>query len=267
MLALLPIAGAALGGLEGYRRSGGDLGAAALAAGLGAAAPAGLRMAGTALGGTALGARALAAGTKAMEPLARAAQGAAIKAGLGPVAPIGALTAAGLGGATAALGLPVATDIAGGIGAGAKRFAGRILPTAGQATGTGEVVRGYMDRKTGEFVPDPTSPLGATGLPTGPQTALDYLDPTKGYQGQLALQQQQQELALRGATAGMAAMRPYLEEAKTRDFTRSAAAARLANDLATQSGLILGGQQIAGTMGTQALGEVGAGLRTQYRYL
>ena len=53
---LLPIAGALLGGIEGYRRSGGDIGAAALGAGLGAATPAGFRMAGTALGGLGAGA-------------------------------------------------------------------------------------------------------------------------------------------------------------------------------------------------------------------
>jgi hypothetical protein len=47
---LLPIIGAGLGGYEGYRRSGGNIGATLLGAGLGAVTPAGLRMAGTALG-------------------------------------------------------------------------------------------------------------------------------------------------------------------------------------------------------------------------
>jgi hypothetical protein len=54
--ALLPLAGAAIGGITGYRRSGGDLGAAALGAGLGAATPGAFRMAGTALGGLGAGA-------------------------------------------------------------------------------------------------------------------------------------------------------------------------------------------------------------------
>ena len=43
---LLPIIGAGLGGYEGYRRSGGNIGATLLSAGLGAVTPAGLRMAG-----------------------------------------------------------------------------------------------------------------------------------------------------------------------------------------------------------------------------
>jgi hypothetical protein len=51
LAALLPIAGATIGGITGYRRSGGNIGAAALGAGLGATVPATFRMAGTALGG------------------------------------------------------------------------------------------------------------------------------------------------------------------------------------------------------------------------
>ena len=51
---LLPIAGSVLGGVEGYKKSGGDLGAAALGAGLGALGGGGLRMAGSALAGQTL---------------------------------------------------------------------------------------------------------------------------------------------------------------------------------------------------------------------
>lgn len=58
LAAALPLIGAGLGGIEAYQRSGGDLGATALGAGLGAAGgyylPAGVRMAGAALSGTPL---------------------------------------------------------------------------------------------------------------------------------------------------------------------------------------------------------------------
>lgn len=58
LAAALPLIGAGLGGIEAYQRTGGDLGAAALGAGLGAAGgyylPAGVRMAGAALSGTPL---------------------------------------------------------------------------------------------------------------------------------------------------------------------------------------------------------------------
>jgi hypothetical protein len=85
--------------------------------------------------------------------------------------------------------------------------------------------------------------------------------------GALELQRRAQDVGLEGAGKFMNLERSYLDEAKTRDLARSAAAARLATDLATQQGLTLGGQRIAGAMSTQALGDVGAGLRTQYRYL
>lgn len=169
--------------------------------------------------------------------------------------------------AGAALAAPLVGSLAGKTAQAAVNAPGALLGTAGKAVGTGETIRGYYDRKTNTFVPDQTDPLGGTGLPTGPQTALDYLNPLSGYQGQLSLQQQQQDVALKGAVNAMNAMRPYLEESKSRDFRRNVAAARLGTDLATQQALIEGGQRIAGTMGTQALGEVGAGLRTQYRYL
>ena len=54
LAALLPIGGAVLGGVEGYKKSGGDIGAAALGSGLGALGGGGLRMAGMGLAGTAL---------------------------------------------------------------------------------------------------------------------------------------------------------------------------------------------------------------------
>ena len=42
LAALLPIAGATLGGISGYKQSGGDIGAAALGSGLGALSMGGL---------------------------------------------------------------------------------------------------------------------------------------------------------------------------------------------------------------------------------
>ena len=59
LAALLPIGGAVLGGVEGYKKSGGDVGAALLGSGLGALGGGGLRMAGMGLAGTALANNAL----------------------------------------------------------------------------------------------------------------------------------------------------------------------------------------------------------------
>ena len=254
MLPLLPIAGAALGGIQGYQQSKGDLGAALLGAGIGAAAPAGLRMAGTALGGTQLG-------TQLLGTLTRGKAAARGLAGLqGPVA---AMTPAGLGALTAGTGVLLgAPALAAGLGI---KAAQGVLPAATSAVGTGRMVQGVFDSATGEFTPLQTDP--ASGMPRGPRTASEMLNP-QGYEmGALELQRRLQDVGLEGATKLIDMERPRLEEAKTRDLARSAAAARLATDLATQQGLTLGGQRIAGAMSTQALGDVGAGLRTQYRYL
>lgn len=252
--ALLPIGSAILGGIEGYRRSGGDLGATALGAGLGAATPAGLRMAGTALGGTQLGTQLLGALTRGKA----AARGLA-----GLQGPVAAMTPAGLGALTAGTGVLLgAPALAAGLGTKAAKGA---LPTATSAVGTGRMIQGVFDSATGEFTPLETE--AAPGMPRGPRTAAEMLNP-QGYEmGSLELQRRLQDVGLEGAGKFMNLERSYLDEAKTRDLARSAAAARLATDLATQQGLTLGGQRIAGAMSTQALGDVGAGLRTQYRYL
>lgn len=254
--ALLPISGAVLGGIEGYRRSGGDLGAAALGAGLGAATPAGLRMAGTALGGTGLAAPLLSALTKGK---------GAVRGLVGLQGPVTAVTPAALGGLAAGTGLLLgAPALAAGLGTQAARGA---IPAAAGAVGTGRMFQGVVDPATGEVSVVPLETDPASGMPRGPRTASEMLNP-QGYEmGALELQRRAQDVGLEGAGKFMNLERAYLDEAKTRDLARSAAAARLATDLATQQGLTLGGQRIAGAMSTQALGDVGAGLRTQYRYL
>jgi hypothetical protein len=272
LAAALPVIGALYGGYEGYKQSGGNLGAAALSAGLSAAGgkilPGAIRFAGSRLASTGLGSAAQQAATR-LGPEAYKASQIFAREGASTLNPIAQqalgreLLKKGLAGTALLAGGAAIPVVAGSLSSATKE----ILPTAGKAVGTGETIRGYWDRKTNTFVPDPTDPLGGTGLPMGPQTALDYLNPLSGYQGQLSLQQQQQDVALKGAVDAMNAMRPYLEESKSKDFRRNVAAARLGTDLATQQALIEGGQRIAGTMGTQALGEVGAGLRTQYRYL
>jgi len=142
---------------------------------------------------------------------------------------------------------------------------GKVIPPVTEAIGAGRMVQGVFDTATGEFTPLETE--AAPGMPRGPRTASEMLNP-QGYEmGALELQRRAQDVGLEGAGKFMNLERSYLDEAKTRDLARSAAAARLATDLATQQGLTLGGQRIAGAMGAQALGDVGAGLRTQYRYL
>jgi len=272
--ALLPIGSALYGGYEGYKQSGGDLGVALLGAGIGAAGgsvlPGAIRMAGTRLAGTGLGTATQQLATR-LGPEAYKASQLLSRGGASTLNPIaqqalgremlmkGLGTAALVGGATA---LPA---LAGGIASGTKNVASKVIPTAGTAVGTSRTVQGVIDPATGQFVPLTGDATG--GMKTGTPTAMEMLDPTGSYMGSLELQRRAQDVSLEGAGKFMDLQRAYLDEAKTRDLARSAAAARLGTELATQQGLTLGGQRIAGAMGTQALGDVGAGLRTQYRYL
>lgn len=260
--AVLPVAGALLGGFEGYRRSGGDLGAAALAAGLGAAAPAGLRMAGTALGGTALGARALGAGSRALEPLARAAQGAAIKGGLGPIAPLAVptLTAAGLGATAAGLGSLVTPAIAGSL---AAKAAG---PAQG-ATQVGAGLAGYQapgevnyTGMSGGAVP-PVGTFGGGGTLSDPTQVL----------GPVGMAQRLE--TLKSAEAQRDAMRLLMPElfkasearSKT-EFQRQMAAAGIRQNILTAANMLERSQQAAQQMGLNAASQAGSALTQQYQY-
>lgn len=274
--AILPIAGALYGGYEGYKQSGGDLGAALLGSGLGAAGggllPGGVRMAGSALAGTKLGLGTQQLATRLGPGVYRASQ-LLSRTGTSTLNPIAQqalgreLLMKGLGGAAVLGGAAAIPAIAGGLASGAKNVAAGIIPAATGSVGTSRMVQSVYNPATGEveFVPLETDP--ASGMPRGPRTASEMLNP-QGYEmGALELQRRAQDVALEGASKFLNLERPILDEAKTRDLARSAAAARLATDLATQQGLTLGGQRIAGAMGQQALGDVGAGLRTQYRYL
>lgn len=275
---LLPLIGAGLGAYQGYQEGG--LGGAALGAGLGAVTPLGLRMAGTALGARlgagalgrasgALGEKALAANLAARELGTEGLKGVAGQAALSGSRGLGALaekiaTPAGIGALTAGIGT-LALGAPGLAGSLAGKTAQALIPKATSAVGKGRMIQGVFDSATGEFTPMGTDP--ALGMPRTARTASEMLNP-QGYEmGALELQRRMQDVGLEGAGKFMNLERSYLDEAKTRDLARSAAAARLANDLATQQGLTMGGQRIAGAMSTQALGDVGAGLRTQYRYL
>ena len=262
--AALPILGATLGGVEGYRRSGGDLGAAALAAGLGAALPGGMRMAGTALGNTALGARALGLGSQALSKGMGAAGQVASKMGItglpqGAVAP---LTAAGLGAAAAGLGSFVAPSLAGQIAAGVKPPANAAVQATAGVLGTqgpGAVNYDAM----GNPIP---SGLGQFGGVAPYGTALDVINPLGYGAGRTAE-------ALREATAQRDSMRMLLPEiAQASEFrskqelARQMAAAGIRQNIATAANMLERSQQAAQQMGLNAASQAGSALTSQYQY-
>jgi hypothetical protein len=265
--AALPILGATLGGVEGYRRSGGDLGAAALAAGLGAALPGGMRMAGTALGNTALGARALGLGSQALSKGMGAAGQVASKAAgkVGIALPQGAmapLTAAGLGAAAAGLGSFIAPSLAGQIAAGIKPPANAAVQATAGVLGTqgpGAVNYDAM----GNPIP---SGLGQFGNVAPYGTALDVLNPMGYGAGRTAE-------ALREATAQRDSMRMLLPEiAQASEFrskqelARQMAAAGIRQNIATAANMLERSQQAAQQMGLNAASQAGSALTSQYQY-
>lgn len=251
LAALAPIGGAVLGGYEGYRRSGGDLGAAALAAGLGAAAPGALRMAGTALGATPMGAAALARGSQL---LAKGAQFAKLPAP-------GPLTAAGLGAAAAGVGSLVAPQLAGGIAAAAAPAA-----RTGAQTGAGAV--GYQgpgavnyEAAAGGAIPQNIGTFGAGGTLSDPLQVL----------GPVGMAQRLE--TLKTAEAQRDALRLMMPEiAKASEFRsrqemqRQLAAAGVRQNILTAANMLERSQQAAQQMGVNAASQAGAALTSQYQY-
>jgi hypothetical protein len=251
LAALAPIGGAVLGGYEGYRRSGGDLGAAALAAGLGAAAPGALRMAGTALGATPMGAAALARGSQL---LAKGAQFAKLPAP-------GPLTAAGLGAAAAGVGSLVAPQLAGGIAAAAAPAA-----RTGAQTGAGAV--GYQgpgavnyEAAAGGAIPPNIGMFGAGGTLSDPLQVL----------GPVGMAQRLE--TLKTAEAQRDALRLMMPEiAKASEFRsrqemqRQLAAAGVRQNILTAANMLERSQQAAQQMGVNAASQAGAALTSQYQY-
>ena len=252
LAALVPIGGALLGGYEGYRRSGGNIGATALAAGIGAGLPGGLRMAGTALGATPMGAAALGKGSQLL------AKGAQLAKVPGPVAP---LTAAGLGAFGAGAGSLFAAPLAGGA---AAALAGPVggaaqlgLGSAGyQTPGAPDYAAyagGALPPGLGEFGPggtlsNPGSVIGATGMAQRVET-------------------------LKTAEAQRDAMRMMMPEiARASEFRsrqelqRQLTAAGVRQNIATAANMLERSQQAAQQMGLNAASQAGSALTQQFQY-
>ena len=248
-LAPLAIGGALLGGLEGYKRSGGNLGTAALGAGLGAVGGGGLRMAGTKLAGMLAGASPLTqlAGAKAAKGVA-----------LSQADKLALLAPGALGTGAAALGLPLAAGAAGGLAQGVAGGAGRAAQTGSGIigyTGAGEPVYG------GQAVPGGMGSYGPTP-PTG--DPLSVLGP-EGMGRRLE--------QLKSAETQRDAMRLLLpevykaSEARSKsEFERQMAAAGIRQNIATRAAMLQAAQQAGLGMGQTAAAQAGGALTSQYQY-
>ena len=282
LAALLPVAGAALGGISGYKESGGNLGAAALGSGLGALSMGGLaaplKFVGGRMAGTALGAKFAPEAYKAQQALGalmggagiKGAQAAAQQAGMASpmlqqMAGSGVLAKAltGLAAGGAALTLPAAAaqtaaSVAGPVRGAAGRGAQAVAGLAGYPKGFGEEAQyggaaippgmdqfGYVDAYG--------TPLDI-GLPTG-QAAGRRLEYAK------TIEQQRDAMRM---------LLPELykaSEARSKsEFQRQLAAAGVRQNILTSANMLERSQQAAQQMGLTAAQQAGQALTSQYQY-
>ena len=258
-LPLLPIlagAGSLIGAAQGYRQSGGDLGATALGALTGGTLTGGIgglgrRFAGAAMGKTALGQMAPQL-MKAGNPLGNVLAAVPAAAGIG---------AAGL------IGLPAAAAFSGPLGGATSKLTGQAARAASQAAGLGS-------QATGVGQPDlPGVPgYGAEQLTPGqlgqygPPNAGTYADPLGSIQSQLRFEQQQYMQSLQNALRYAPYQEAYQQRSKEAELIRGAKAAQLATALSTDAAMRQQGQLGAQRMSEGFLGNIGQAGATQYRY-
>jgi len=245
--ALLPLAGAAIGGVTGYRRSGGDLGAALLGAGLGATVPGGFRMAGQALGG-------LGAGALSKTALGNLLKSQTAKTGSSLLTQIPGAAGAAAGG----LGLLAVPALA---GTPAAQLAGPARTAAGTAAGLG-----IPAMQPGQAVYDAGAAVPGGPVQASPYNVGNVVDPT----GAIAAGRVNQLLE---ADVQLANIRKYMPElfkaaearSKT-EFQRQMAAAGIRQNISTAANMLERSQQAAQQMGLNAAGQMGSALTSQYQY-
>lgn len=251
---------AALGGLQAYQKSGGDIGktlaGATIGGGLGALVPGVGRLAGTALEGTGL-----------LAPVASGLTSAAIKGRqlMGLAGPAQAVTS----GQLARLAGGGATLLAGGAVPGiAASLSGAPGQAAKAATGAAGLAR-TATFQPGELGGGPQYPTGAA--PDVSQYNYPGLvtqqNPMGPWQANIQYQKQLQDLENQNVRRLANYQLLASDEVRKREFQRNAAAAQLSTMLATNSQMQLQSQQNAAAQAQQALASVGQIAGTQYRYL
>ena len=116
-------------------------------------------------------------------------------------------------------------------------------------------------RQQNQLLGDPTGGFGyQTGF--GPGMLL----PTSGYQAIDAYNKQMGKTQRENMIANIAAVEPFTDRAKRRDFERNMAAARFRTQLGTQQGLTLQGQRGAQALAQQGLQGAMSALGSNYQY-
>lgn len=276
---LLPVIGAGLGGFEAYRRTGGDIGATLLGAGLGAATPGALRMAGQALGATGLGAALTGRAAQAATTGAKGITGLASGLGKTGVEGIGRSAAAagatGLRGLASNLATPIGIGgLAAGVGTflGAPSLAGKVASAAAPAARTGAQAGagavGYQGSGPVDYAAEAGGALPPNIGTFGPGGTLS--DPLQVL-GPVGMAQRLE--TLKTAEAQRDALRLMMPEiAKASEFRsrqelqRQLAAAGVRQNIATAANMLERSQQAAQQMGLTAASQAGSALTSQYQY-
>ena len=250
---------AALGGLQAYQQSGGDLGktlgGAALGGGLGALVPGAGRMAGTVLEGTGL-----------LTPLAGGLTKAATagRQALGLVGPAQAVTTgqlakfAGTGAAgLAGMAIPgIAAGLAGVPGQAAKAAIG-----AGGAAG----VPGLGAQQPGAFTPVPAIPAQLQGI-NRPIGTFDVENPLGPFAAGRLQELKEGDVQIENLKKLINVQYPVMSQAKKDEMQRNLAAAQIRSNIDTQADAIRSSLRTAQQMGVNAASQMGSALAAQYQY-
>jgi hypothetical protein len=239
--------GALVGGVQGYQRSGGDLGRT-----LASAATGGLLGGATGgLGGLAGGAATRFAGQKL--GLDTALGQSLINKGVSPE--LLAQAPGFLGGAT-----NIGTQLA----------AGSLLaPLAGSigqlgTQGAGAVTAGVRGMQPGPGMPN------VAALPQGLQDKNRPMDLYDAYYGTgltaRTVEELAQDVQMKGLQKQFNTMYPQLSQAKKDEMQRQLAAAQIRQNITTAANMIERGQQTAQTIGINAANTLGNALASQYQY-
>jgi hypothetical protein len=251
--------GAALGGLQSYQQSGGDLGktfgGAVIGGGLGALVPGAGRMAGTALQGTGL-----------LTPLAGGLTKAATagRQALGLAGPAQAVTAGQLANLAG-------TGVTGLAAMAVPGVAARLAGTPGRAAQAGLGAAGAMGvpglgaQQPGPFTPVPAVPedLQALNRQLG---SLDVMDPNKAFAAGRLASEKDMDTEIRNMQKLINLQYPVLSQAKKDEMQRNLAAAQIRSNIDTQADAIRSSLRTSQQMGANAASQMGSALAAQYQY-